>query len=714
MPGAEILLVEDDDLNQALVPAILARSDQPRLRDAHVTVVGTLAEARAVLAAHRIDLVLLDMRLPDGSGLPLATELRDQPGPTAVVIALTGAPAEHGDDALAAGCVAVLGKPYSLAELRKAVAAHLPRDEPAAVPGPGTPPGAADEIQAGPEVDFGLLFSSVPGMYLVLDPELKIVAVSDAYAQATRVVPAEMLGRSLWAALPEDPDSRQPGALPGLRASLDRVCQDKVADTMEVRKLFMPPPDTGHGTYEACYFRPANIPVLGPGGKLRYIIHALEDVTISMEELERAHQAERAAHDAKTQYVSRVSHGLRSPLNTILGFGELLSLADLSAEHREWTSMMVRATRQLASFIDDIADISRAEMHNLSLSVEPVPIDAVITDALDLIRPLSASHGVHLDPPPAASQYVFADQRRLRQVLLNLLSNAVKYNHPAGRVTVEVVPQPGDRLRISISDTGRGIADYDIRQLFTPFQRLDAAQAGIEGAGLGLTLSRQLIEAMGGTIGATSAPGEGSVFWVELPGAQPAAIADAAGGADPVVEPRAYTAPKTILYIEDMLETLLLVEHILNQRPSTSLVPAMLGGAALDLAAEYRPHLILLDLNLPDMPGEELLRRLKADPVTSATPVIIISADATSERVGSLLAMGASAYLTKPLSVRDFLHTVDTLLTTPQPAAAAEDSAQASLAAAQPGDHQSAEYQPEEYQAGQPRSGEAGRPPPSA
>jgi DNA-binding response OmpR family regulator len=163
-----------------------------------------------------------------------------------------------------------------------------------------------------------------------------------------------------------------------------------------------------------------------------------------------------------------------------------------------------------------------------------------------------------------------------------------------------------------------------------------------------------------------------------------------------------------------MLETLLLVEHILNQRPSTSLVPAMLGGAALDLAAEYRPHLILLDLNLPDIPGEELLRRLKADPATSATPVIIISADATRERMGSLLAMGASAYLTKPLSVRDFLHTVDTLLTMPQPAAAAEDSDQASLAAAQPRDHQTAECQPEEYQAGQPRSGEAGRPPPSA
>jgi signal transduction histidine kinase/DNA-binding response OmpR family regulator len=710
VPGAEILLVEDDDLNQALVPAILARSDQPHLRDAHVTVAGTLAQARAVIAAHRIDLVLLDMRLPDGSGLPLAAELRGLPGQPAAVIALTGAPAEHREQALAAGCVAVLGKPYSLAELREVVAAHLPHDQqvpapvpgpaaavtgdgeasgesPAAVPGPRaevasaqalhagpeSPPAAMADSQAGPEADFGLLFSSVPGAYLVLDPELKIVAVSGAYAEATRMAPAGLLGRAVWEALPEDPDSPQPGALPGLRASLDRVRQDRMTDTMAVRKCFMPPPYAGRGTYEACYFSAVNIPVLGPGGRLCYIIHALEDVTAQAEELNRAHQAEQAARDAKTEYVSRVSHELRTPLNTILGFGELLSLGDLSAEHREWASMMARAARHLASFIDDIADISRAEMHKLSLSIEPVPVAGVIADALDLIRPLSASHGVHLDPPPAATQHVFADRRRLRQVLLNLLSNGVKYNHPAGKVTVEAVPQPDDRLRISIRDTGRGIADYDIGQLFTPFQRLDAAQAGIEGAGLGLTLSRQLIEAMGGTIGATSAPGEGSVFWVELPVAQPAATAEVAAGADPVIEPRAYTSPKTILYVEDMLETLLLVEHILNQRPSTSLVPAMLGGAALDLAAEYRPHLILLDLNLPDIPGEELLRRLKADPATSATPVVIISADATGERMDSLLALGAAAYLTKPLSVRDFLHTVDTLLTAPQPVPAAED-----------------------------------------
>ncbi len=722
MPGAEILLVEDDDLNQALVPAILARSDQPHLRDAHVTVAGTLAQARAILAERHIDLVLLDMRLPDGGGLPLATELRDQPGSSAAVIALTGAPAEHGGDALAAGCVAVLGKPYSLRELREVVAAHLPRaeaapgpatapqrgdrsaeatapalPEPSAVPGARAPessavPGAGPQVapvileasHPGATVNFELLFSAVPGAYLALDPELRIVAVSDAYARSTRAAASDLVGRVVWEALPEGPGSSQPGALPGLRASLERVCLTRSAGTMEIQKRFMPPPDIGPGTYEACYFRPVNVPVLGPRGKLCYIIHALEDVTSQVTEVEQAQQARQAAQDAKTEYVSRVSHELRTPINTILGFGELLSMGDLTTEHREWASMMVKAARHLASFIDDIADISRAEMHKLSLSIEPVLAGSVIADALDLIRPLSASHGVHLDPPPVASQHVFADPRRLRQVLLNLLSNAVKYNHPAGRVTVTIDPQPSERLRICIRDTGRGIADYDIGQLFTPFQRLDAAQAGIEGAGLGLTLSRQLIEAMGGTIGAASAAGEGSVFWVDLPIAQPAATADAADAADPVVEPRAYTGPKTILYVEDMLETLLLVEHILKQRPSVSLVPAMLGGAALDLAAEYHPHLILLDLNLPDIPGEELLRRLKADPATSATPVVIISGETSGERIDSLMTAGAAAYLTKPISVRGFLHTMDTLLTRPASAAPGA-GAQAREAARQPG-----------------------------
>src|SRR5580692_5174107 len=255
-----------------MVPAILARSDQPHLRDARVSVAGTLAQARAVLAERHIDLVLLDMRLPDGSGLPLAAELRDQKGPAIAVIALTGAPAEHGDDALAAGCVAVLGKPYRLAELRDLVAAHLPDGQPG--PGPaaepaaaaGEPSAAAQEPaaahqagteqepapahQAGTEqapavphqgrpaiaVDFRRLFAALPSAYLVLDPELRIVAVSDAYAMATRAAAADLVGRDIWEALPQDPGSPRPGALPGLRESLDQVRRNRAPDIMEVQK----------------------------------------------------------------------------------------------------------------------------------------------------------------------------------------------------------------------------------------------------------------------------------------------------------------------------------------------------------------------------------------------------------------------------------------------------------------------------------------------
>ena len=673
MSGAEILLVEDDELNQALVPAILARSGEPVLRAAHVTAAGTLARARAILAGGRIDLVLLDFGLPDGNGLLLAEEMCGRAGPATPVIVISGAPAEHADEALAAGCVAVLGKPYTPAQLCAAVLAHLGPGLPDAAPGAVTAAGraaSAPEATAAPApaappapvpaaADFGLLLRCLPGRYLALDPGLTIVAASDAYAEAIQATAEGLIGRDVQDALPGDPE----GAA-ALRASLDRVRRDLMADTMAVRKLFIPPADAAEGAYQACHVRPVNMPVTGPGGELRYLIHWLEDVTGQVRETEQARQARQEADDAKTEYISRVSHELRTPINTILGFGELLSLGDLTAEHREWAAMIVKAARHLAAFMDDVADVSRAQASKLSLSLEPAPAGAVIADALDLIRPLAASHGVHLDPAPPASQHVVADQRRLRQVLLNLLSNAVKYNHPAGRVTVTVAPQDQDRLRISVCDTGRGIAEYDIGQLFTPFQRLDAAQAGIEGAGLGLTLSRQLIEAMGGTVGATSAPGQGSVFWVDLPSAEPAAAAGPAAG-DPLAEPRAYTAAKTILYVEDMLETLMLVEHVLRQRPSTALVPAMLGGVALDLAAEYRPDLILLDLNLPDLSGEELLARFRSDPATSATPIVIISADAAQERIDGLIAAGAAAYLTKPISVQGFLRTIDGLLTGP-------------------------------------------------
>jgi signal transduction histidine kinase/ActR/RegA family two-component response regulator len=537
--------------------------------------------------------------------------------------------------------------------------------------------------QPGTLPDFQALFESAPAMLLALDPGLTIVAVSDGYLHGTQATRAELIGRPVWDALTVRQDDYPPGAITGLRASLERVCRDVTADAMDVQKRYQLRPG-GAGTFEVRYFQPANIPVLGPGGELRYIIHRLEDITAAQRELAEAQQARASADSTRDEFVARVNHEMRNPMNTILGFGELLTLGDLSAEQREWAATLLKAAKQLASFMDDVVDISRAQTRDLALTIEAVAAGAVIADAVDLIRPLAASHGVQIDAPPRITQHVYADQQRLRQVLLNLLSNAVKYNHPAGRVTVTVEPTGGSGLRISVADTGRGIAGYDIERLFTPFQRLDAAQAGIEGAGLGLTLSRQLIEAMGGTVGATSRQGEGSVFWVDLPVAPETAAAQPAVSGDQLITSRAYAGPKTVLYIEDMVETLRLVEHIFRQRPSVSIVPAMLGGVALDLAAEHHPDLILLDLNLPDMSGEELLHRIKSDPATAAIPVIIVSAETDQARIDRLLADGATGYLTKPISVRGFLQVIDTVLD--QPAAPAGPPAeQARANAAGPG-----------------------------
>ena len=548
------------------------------------------------------------------------------------------------------------------------------------------------------------MFESLPGAFAVLDPDLRIIAVSDAYLEVTMTTRAGILGRALFEVFPDDPDAPQRDTFAAVRASFDRVRRDLVAEPVAVQRFPIRRPEAEGGGFEERYWSWVSVPVLGPGGGLACIIVRSEDVTdyvrlrqqetenkqlklrtaqIEAEILARsrevqdanqalhdANQALRAASEAKNQFMSRVSHELRTPLNAIMGFGELLSLGEVTAEHHEWVSMMLKAARHLLVLLDEVVDISSFETRGLSLSMEAVPVAGLITDALELVQPLAMSRGVHLDPasPLASRCYVHADHQRLRQVLLNLLSNAIKYNHPAGTVTITASQQPGDRLRIAVADTGRGIAADDLDRLFTPFERLDAAQAGIEGTGLGLALSRQLVSAMGGTSGVQSTLGEGSVFWIELPAAEPIAVAQVAIARDPVAVPRTYAAPKTVLYVEDMVENLRLVEQILKQRPSTTIIPAMLGGVALDLARQHHPDLILLDLHLPDIPGEEVLRRLQADPATRTIPVVVLSADATPHQIDRLLAAGAASYLTKPLSVLTFLQAADQVLGEQSPA----------------------------------------------
>ncbi len=547
-----------------------------------------------------------------------------------------------------------------------------------------------------------MLFESAPVCCLVLDPAGVIVAVSDAYLRNTMTTREQLLGRVVFEVFPEDPGDPNASSGPAnLRASLEQVRCNQVPDTMAVLKWDIRRPEEAGGGFEVRYWSPVNSPVFGPDGKLAYIINLVRDVTeyarlkeqetdhrelttrlqqrtqrmeaeilSRSRELQEANQALRAADAAKNGFLSRVSHELRTPLNAVLGFGELLSLGDITAEHRDWVTMILQAARHLLNLLNDVLDISRIEAGHLSLSVEPVAACEAVADALELVRPLAVSTGVHLDPapPPQAGQDVLGDRQRLRQVLLNLLSNAVKYNRPSGTVTTTIQPRPGGRVRIDVTDTGQGISQQALAKLFTPFERLDAGQTGIEGTGLGLALSRSLVQAMGGDIGVSSSQGQGSTFWVEFPAAETAAVAEHAVEHDAVVAARAYTAAKTMLYVEDVIENVLLVEQILKKRPSVTLIPAMLGRAALDLARQHHPDLILLDVHLPDMTGGEVIRHLRANPATTGTPIVILSADATARQKVRLLAAGAAAYLTKPIRVRDLLQTIDGVFGEAQPA----------------------------------------------
>jgi signal transduction histidine kinase/ActR/RegA family two-component response regulator len=562
-------------------------------------------------------------------------------------------------------------------------------------PKPSGPTASVPASGLVPSADFQLLFESAPSRYLILDPQLRIVAANDSYLSATMTVRADIMGRNVFEVFPDNPDDPAATGVANLRASLERVCRHRVADTMAVQQYDVERPAEQGGGFEVHYWSVRNSPVLGADQQLVYIVNQVEDVTefvrlqqhgnhadeLTAElrqrteqmqaeilrrsgELQNANQALRTANDAKNEFLSRVSHELRTPLNAILGFSELLSLEALSTEHHDWVTMILKAGRHLLALLDDVLDIARIEGGHLSMSVEAVPVAALIADSLDLARPLADAGGVHLSPLPAvqADLCVAADRQRLRQVLLNLLSNAIKYNHPAGTVSVTVEQLPEWRVRISVTDTGRGIAAEALGKLFTPFERLDAAQAGFAGTGLGLALSRHLAQSMHGTLDLSSKPGQGSTFWIDLPTAEPTTARRPATEADNLVARRTYATGKRILYVEDMVENVRLVEQILTHRPAVTLIPAMLAGIALDLAREDDLDLILLDLHLPDIPGEEVLRRLRADPTTRDIPVVVLSADATRRHIDQLLSLGAAAYLTKPITVRDLLHTVDELL----------------------------------------------------
>jgi PAS domain S-box-containing protein len=381
-------------------------------------------------------------------------------------------------------------------------------------------------------------------------------------------------------------------------------------------------------------------------------------------------EADRASR-AKSEFLSRMSHELRTPLNAVLGFAQLLEMDSLSTEQRENVDYIMKGGRHLLTLINEVLDISRIEAGRLDVSLESVPLQYVIRETLDLMRPIAAeTHAVLAgDPDRVRDRYVLADGGRLRQILLNFVSNALKYGGRDVTVTLSCVETAPGRLRLTVADTGPGIPADKVQRLFVPFERLGVADTGIEGTGLGLALSKGLAQAMGGTVGVETAVGRGSVFWVELPAAEsPLKLLAAAGRVQPGGAPPDGTPGRTVtvLYIEDNLSNYDLVKRVLNQYPQARLLPAMQGRLGLDLARRHRPDVILLDLHLPDIAGDEVLARLREAPETRAIPVIMISADATHGQAQRLTEAGALAYLTKPLDLKQFLTILDELFTVPE------------------------------------------------
>lgn len=396
----------------------------------------------------------------------------------------------------------------------------------------------------------------------------------------------------------------------------------------------------------------------------------------------RAHQAIHAAKEeaekanrAKSEFLSRISHELRTPLNAILGFGQLLEMNDLDPLSRESTGHILRAGRHLLNLINEVLQISRIETGQLGISLEPVNLREVLEECRQFTRRLAEQRGVQWECRDVqADRFVRADRQRLLQVFLNLVSNAVKYNREGGRVTVscrEVSPHllaagvehvGADAdvwCRVEVQDTGWGLDSQAVEQLFRPFIRLDAHRSEIEGTGLGLSLSKALISAMQGHIGVESTPDVGSTFWIELPAADAPRVAAATETVLAAGTEEGDPKPQKVLYIEDNLSNLRLLECILARRPGIQLASAMYGRLGLEIARERRPDLILLDVHLPDVPGWEVLAALQEDPATRDIPVVVISADATSRQVQRLTQVGAAAYLTKPIDVPKLMRTLD-------------------------------------------------------
>ena len=400
-----------------------------------------------------------------------------------------------------------------------------------------------------------------------------------------------------------------------------------------------------------------------------------EQLEASNAELAAAMAEAKNANQAKSAFLSSMSHELRTPLNAILGFAQILTsdrLPSTLPQKKEFANHILKSGRHLLTLINEILDLAKIESGTVDLSLEPVGLKEVLDECESMLAPLAAERRIRMVFPTACALSVRADRTRLKQVLLNLLSNALKYNRELGAVVLDCHLCTPDMVRVAVQDTGLGLRPEQLELLFQPFNRLGQEAGPEEGTGIGLVVTKRLVELMHGRIGVSSKVGVGSVFWIDLLSDSPSVLAaPAIPGPGPAAlpEPRAEPAaqadgpaPLTLLYVEDNPANLRLVQELVGFRPELRLLSAPDGHLGIELARAHLPQLILMDLNLPCISGADTMRLLAADPLTAHIPVIALTANAMPRDIERALAQGFFRYLTKPINIEQFTEAINSTL----------------------------------------------------
>jgi len=385
----------------------------------------------------------------------------------------------------------------------------------------------------------------------------------------------------------------------------------------------------------------------------------------SQTEIRQARDEAQKANAAKSRFLGRISHELRTPLNAIIGYTQLMQSDPMSDEQEHCAEQILKAGEYLLQLINEVLDITRIESGVIPMTIVPTSITPVIERAVDLIRPLAreAQVTISVDGGPC-DLHALVDKDRLAQVLINLITNAVKYNRPGGNVYVECHEERPSYIKLIVRDNGIGIPPSKMERLFTPFDRLDLENdSSIPGTGLGLTVSKALIENMGGVLGVVSSENEGSIFWLEVPMSlypnehEPAGTQQQAKEALPFHDGR-----HKVLIVEDNIATADFMERVFSRRSNYQISTARSLQETFDLLNTAVPDLVLVDLNLPDGDGENIISEMQNRPEWSAIPVVVLTADATPERREKLTGLGVRAYFTKPLKVNQLLEEINVLL----------------------------------------------------